>query len=105
MEKTLQVKDSPSPRIFALGDVVDLPGPKMGRAATIQSFLVAGNVVRSIKGQRLKDYKPSMVDSSIELTLGLVSRCLMSTSRNCMLIVLFRLVLGKECHVHQRRDE
>ncbi|OQV00302.1 hypothetical protein CLAIMM_05819 [Cladophialophora immunda] len=88
VDKTLRVRDAPSRNIFALGDVVDLPGPKMGRAATMQGFLVAENIVRAVRadkkgakekagtntnttGTALKKYKPSMVDSSIELTLGL----------------------------------
>ncbi|EXJ69239.1 uncharacterized protein A1O5_07275 [Cladophialophora psammophila CBS 110553] len=78
VDKTLQIRNAPSPNIFALGDVVDLPGPKMGRAATMQGFLVAENIVQAIRGKQtktrtvlLKKYTPSMVDSSIELTLGL----------------------------------
>ncbi|OCT48274.1 Apoptosis-inducing factor 2 [Cladophialophora carrionii] len=70
---TLQVKieNAPSPNVYALGDVVDLPGPKMGRAASMQGFLVAENIVRSIRGKKLRAYVPSLIDSSIELTLGL----------------------------------
>ncbi|OAL36649.1 hypothetical protein AYO20_03981 [Fonsecaea nubica] len=99
VEKTLQIRDAPR-NIFALGDVIDLPGPKMGRPATMQGFLVAENILRAIRGDqknrkrrkgtdadanktatadtslpavKLKEYTPTMVDSSIELTLGLVS--------------------------------
>ena len=68
------MKNSPSPNIFALGDVIDTPGPKMGRAATMQGMFVADNIVRMIKKKPLKEYKPTMVDTSIELTVGLVSK-------------------------------
>ncbi|KAG9786667.1 Fe-regulated protein 8 [Exophiala dermatitidis] len=71
IEKTLQMKDAPSDKIFALGDVIDTPGPKMGRAASLQGFHVARNIVRSINHKPLKPYKPSMIDTSIDLTLGL----------------------------------
>ncbi|EXJ90745.1 hypothetical protein A1O1_03849 [Capronia coronata CBS 617.96] len=71
IEKTLQMKNAPSPRVFALGDVIDVPGPKMGRAASVQGFHVADNIVRSIKHKPLKEYKPTLIDTSIDLTLGL----------------------------------
>ncbi|OAP54738.1 hypothetical protein AYL99_11186 [Fonsecaea erecta] len=95
VDKALRVRNAPAynNNIFALGDVVDLPGPKMGRAASMQAFLVAENIVRAIRadqkrdGKRketnvntktratsspaLKEYTPSLIDSSIELTLGL----------------------------------
>ncbi|KIX03861.1 uncharacterized protein Z518_07414 [Rhinocladiella mackenziei CBS 650.93] len=67
----LRLKNSPSPNIFALGDVIDTPGPKMGRAATMQGMCVADNIVRAIKQKPLKTYSPTFVDTSIELTLGL----------------------------------
>ncbi|OAG34923.1 hypothetical protein AYO21_10927 [Fonsecaea monophora] len=97
VEKTLQIRDAPR-NMFALGDVIDLPGPKMGRPASMQGFLVAENIVRTIRADqknrkrrnatdadtnkttngdasspavKLKEYTPTMVDSSIELTLGL----------------------------------
>lgn len=70
----LEVRNSPSPgKIFALGDVVDRAGPKTGRGATVQAFFVADNILRSIHGKALKEYVPSMVEQSIELTLGVVS--------------------------------
>ncbi|KIX96526.1 uncharacterized protein Z520_07792 [Fonsecaea multimorphosa CBS 102226] len=94
-DKNLRVRNTPpTANIFALGDVIELPGhagPKMGRAATMQGFLVAENIVRLIRAEQkqkqkektemnktpsspalnLKEYTPSMIDSSIELTLGL----------------------------------
>lgn len=73
VEKTLQLKNSPSPKIFAVGDVIDLPGPKMGRGASMQGIFVADNIVRAIKGRSLRPYTPTMIDRSIELTLGTVS--------------------------------
>ncbi|KAJ9614435.1 hypothetical protein H2200_002571 [Cladophialophora chaetospira] len=71
VEKTLQIRNAPSPRIFALGDVIDIPGPKQGRPATMQGFLVAENIVRNIQGKPMVEYTPSILDRSIELTLGL----------------------------------
>ncbi|KAK5034635.1 hypothetical protein LTS07_000539 [Exophiala sideris] len=70
VEPTFQVKGAPR-NIFACGDVVDLPGPKLGRAAAMQGMFVAENIVRSIKGQTLRAYTPGIMDNSIELTLGL----------------------------------
>ncbi|EXJ82728.1 hypothetical protein A1O3_06543 [Capronia epimyces CBS 606.96] len=81
VEKTLQLKNSPSPQIFALGDVLDISGPKQGRAASLQGFHVADNIVRSIKQTPLKDYKPTMIDVSIDLTLGLASRACLNHHR------------------------
>lgn len=72
MEKTLQIKGCP-PNIFACGDVIDLPGPRLGRAASYQGMFVGDNIVRSINGKPLKEYKPGMIDASIDLTLGVVS--------------------------------
>jgi len=68
--ETLQITGAP-PNVFACGDVIDLPGPRLGRAAAFQGIIVAQNIVRSINGRPLKTYKPGVVDSSIELTLGL----------------------------------
>lgn len=69
----MKVANSPNPNIFAAGDVVDTPGPSLGRAAANQGIFVAENIVRSIKGKALKAFKPGMFDWSIVLTLGLVS--------------------------------
>ncbi|KAK5556514.1 hypothetical protein LTR46_005706 [Exophiala xenobiotica] len=68
--ETLQITGAP-PNVFACGDVIDLPGPRLGRAAAFQGINVAQNIVRSIKRQPLKAYKPGVLDTSIELTLGL----------------------------------
>ena len=81
IEKTFQIKNAPSPKIFALGDVVDLPGPRLGRAASMQGFFVADNIVRSIKGRSLNKYSESVIDKSIELTLGVVSAMISSLRR------------------------
>ncbi|KAJ9633421.1 hypothetical protein H2204_006971 [Knufia peltigerae] len=69
VEKTLQIKGC-APNIFACGDVIDLPGPRLGRAASYQGMFVGDNIVRSINGKPLKEYKPGVIDASIELTLG-----------------------------------
>lgn len=83
IEKTLQLKNAPSPNIFALGDVIDIPGPKMGRAASLQAFHVADNILRSIKHKPLKDYKPTMIDTSIDLTVGVVGGSYLHCQRYC----------------------
>lgn len=72
VEKTLQIKGC-APNIFACGDVIDLPGPRLGRAASYQGMFVGDNIVRSINGKPLKEHKPGVIDASIELTLGVVS--------------------------------
>lgn len=66
--------------MFAAGDVIDAPGPSLGRAASIQGMFVADNIVRAIKGKPLKSFKPGLVNWSIELTLGLVSATLCPNS-------------------------
>ncbi|KIV95101.1 hypothetical protein PV10_02793 [Exophiala mesophila] len=71
VEKTLRISNTPTPRCFAIGDVVDLQGPKLGRGASTQGMFIADQIVRAIKGKALKPYHPTVIDSSIELTLGL----------------------------------
>lgn len=80
VEKTLRITNAPTPRYFAIGDVIDLQGPKLGRGASTQGMFIADNVVRAIKGKALKPYHPTVIDSSIELTLGLVSTAIGGTS-------------------------
>ncbi|KAH8822094.1 amid-like NADH oxidoreductase [Xylogone sp. PMI_703] len=72
VKKTLQIIDDNYPRIYALGDVAATGGARMGRAASLQGFLVADNIVRAIKGRQLRPYKPiSIIEGGIDLTLGL----------------------------------
>ncbi|KAI1625351.1 amid-like NADH oxidoreductase [Exophiala viscosa] len=69
VKPTFQVKGAGN--VFACGDVVDLPGPKLGRSAAMQGMFVAENIVRAIKGQPLRTYTSGIMENSIELTLGL----------------------------------
>ncbi|KAF3760026.1 FAD/NAD(P)-binding domain-containing protein [Cryphonectria parasitica EP155] len=66
---------------FALGDVADTKGPKMGRAAMMQAQVVAGNIMTMIKGSRPRQvYKPwPTVEGAIHLTLGMTAAALYST--------------------------
>lgn len=73
----MRIANTPNANIFAAGDVVDTPGPSLGRAAANQGIFVADNIVRAIKGKTLKTFKPGLFDWSIVLTLGLVSRSLL----------------------------
>lgn len=73
VRKTLQILDPNLPNIYALGDVAETGGVRMGRAAGMQGSLVASNILRAIRGQQLKNYKPlGLLESGIDLTLGLV---------------------------------
>lgn len=60
---------------FALGDVADTVGPKMGRAAMLQAEIVAGNIVGMIKRQKAsRIYKPWMsIEGLMHVTVGMVS--------------------------------
>jgi hypothetical protein len=46
---------------------------KNSRAALDQATIAAGNVINIIKGKALLEYVPQWGESSINLTLGLVS--------------------------------
>ncbi|KAF2876450.1 hypothetical protein BDV95DRAFT_590566 [Massariosphaeria phaeospora] len=72
VQPTLQLADASLPHIFAFGDVAETGGPKMARAAFIQSEVVLQNILAMIKGQKsLKQYKPyALFEGSIKLTLG-----------------------------------
>ncbi|KIV99717.1 uncharacterized protein PV09_08647 [Verruconis gallopava] len=68
---SLQLADPEMPHVFALGDVADSGGPRMGRAAFCQARVVAQNIVASIKGGALRAYRPEVVvEGLIKLTLG-----------------------------------
>lgn len=69
----LQIMNIESSNLYALGDVAETDALKMGRSASLQAPIVCENIVRSIKGQSLVKYHSSIIDRSIELTLGLVS--------------------------------
>lgn len=42
--------------IYAVGDIVDLPGPKLAQMAVRQAEVAALNIISEIKGKELKDY-------------------------------------------------
>ncbi|KAJ7864844.1 hypothetical protein B0H14DRAFT_2735870, partial [Mycena olivaceomarginata] len=74
VKPTLQVAlaDGRSPRIFALGDVAEHGGPKMGRAGLLQGYIVMDNILAMIHGRAPSAiYKPQLnIEGSIKLTLG-----------------------------------
>ena len=70
---TLQLDDDAHSRIFALGDIAESNGPKMGRTAMAQADLVCENIVAMIEGTMLRDYEPKAIDGMLKLSLGLVS--------------------------------
>jgi NADH dehydrogenase FAD-containing subunit len=55
-------------RVFALGDLVDLPEAKMARAAGMQADVVAANIRALIEGGALTVYRPA--SPGISLPLG-----------------------------------
>lgn len=73
MKETLQITDSKYPHIYALGDVAETGGVRMGRAAALQGSVVAQNIMRAIKGEELKKYQSiAILEEGIDITLGLV---------------------------------
>lgn len=72
---TLQIEDDRFPHVFAMGDVAATGGPKMGRAAVMQSEVIVHNILTLIAAKRsTKEYKPlTWIEGSIKLTLGIVS--------------------------------
>lgn len=73
VKPTLQIADDRFNNIYAAGDVIDYPCPKNGRSATFQAEVVSRNIVCAIQGRPPVNYQPNtVIESSIELTLGLV---------------------------------
>ncbi|KAJ3453722.1 hypothetical protein MRS44_017969 [Fusarium solani] len=68
---TLQLDDDAHSHIFALGDVAESNGPKIGRTAMAQADLVCENIVAMIEGTMLRDYEPKVIDGMLKLSLGL----------------------------------
>ncbi|WYZ42177.1 hypothetical protein EsH8_V_001072 [Colletotrichum jinshuiense] len=68
---TLQLDDDAHPNIFALGDIAEVNGPKMGRTAMAQAEHVSENMVAMIKGALPSEYKPKVIDGLLKLSLGL----------------------------------
>ncbi|KAJ7922839.1 hypothetical protein B0H13DRAFT_1981952 [Mycena leptocephala] len=68
----LSLASDPNPRIFAFGDVAEHGGPRMGRAALMQSHTVLHNILSMIYGQPPSaTYTPQLViEAALKLTLG-----------------------------------
>ena len=64
---------SKTSQIFALGDVAETGGPKMGRAGMMQAEIVRANIVSLIHGKtELESYKPIPLEGGLKLSLGKV---------------------------------
>lgn len=70
---------SPLSNIFAIGDVAETGGPKMGRAGFFQAEVILSNIMAMIRGQRpFAVYKPRKdLEGAIKLTLGKVRKFLL----------------------------
>ncbi|KAJ6033193.1 Fe-regulated protein [Penicillium canescens] len=71
VRRTLQLAGDAHSNTFALGDVAETEGPKMGRSAMAQAELVCENILALIKGTTLRRYEPKAIDGMLKLTLGL----------------------------------
>lgn len=66
MEDTLEVKEAPgSGKVFAVGDCIDLPVPKIAYLAGIEGVTVATQIAASAAGKPLKSGKPSVMPISL----------------------------------------
>jgi NADH dehydrogenase FAD-containing subunit len=78
VKPTLQVHFSDHPtskqsNIFALGDVAESGGPKMGRAGMVQAEIVRANIASLIKNkEKLETYVPIPLEGALKLSLGKV---------------------------------
>ncbi|KAB5578238.1 hypothetical protein GE09DRAFT_1089008 [Coniochaeta sp. 2T2.1] len=78
VDDKLQVTgDKPYPNIFALGDVAESGGPKMGRAGAFQAEIVCQNIISRIHDQEPGAiYRPNEAEGAIKLTLGQDEHCM-----------------------------
>ena len=60
--------------IFALGDVAETGGPRMGRAGMMQAEIVCQNILAMIKGKKLDEYIPLALEGALKLSLGKVRK-------------------------------
>ena len=72
VKDTLQIMDEDLSNVFAVGDVADTNAIKQGRAAAIQAMIAADNIVKLIKGQRLRPYRPGLIEHMIDISMGVV---------------------------------
>lgn len=66
MEDTLEVKEAPgSGKVFAVGDCMDLPVPKIAYLASGEGASVAKQIAASAAGKPLKSGKPDVMAVSL----------------------------------------
>jgi NADH dehydrogenase FAD-containing subunit len=83
VKASLQVAHDAIQNIYAAGDVIAAGTIKNGRSAMQQGYIVAQNVVRSIKGQRQIGYRQKWWEGATKLSLGLVRTSMFRYSYNC----------------------
>ncbi|KAB5584864.1 putative AMID-like mitochondrial oxidoreductase [Coniochaeta sp. 2T2.1] len=90
VDDKLQVTgDKPYPNIFALGDVAESGGPKMGRAGAFQAEIVCQNIISRIYDQEPRAiYRPNEAEGAIKLTLGKDEHCMYMRMSNGQEILL-----------------
>ncbi len=74
VKPTMQLEDDALPNFYAAGDVVKTDAPNVNaRSAVGQATVAADNILLAIKGRQPRNqYKPSWLENTILLTLGLV---------------------------------
>jgi apoptosis-inducing factor 2 len=70
---TLQIKDTEFDNIYAIGDAVNFQRSLKSPSAMLQGRVAAYNIVAAISGHSMQTYTPEWWESTIELTLGIVS--------------------------------
>lgn len=66
MDDTLEVKEAPGTgKVFAIGDCMDLPVPKIAYLAGGEGASVAKQIMASAAGKPLKSAKPSVLPVSL----------------------------------------
>jgi len=93
-----QKTDNRTTNMYALGDVAETEGPKMARAGGFQAEVVRNNIIASIQGKRLVDYKPTALEGAIKLSLGKVWHSFFTLQhylamRKCWLVVQDKCVM------------
>ncbi|KIN08613.1 hypothetical protein OIDMADRAFT_188209 [Oidiodendron maius Zn] len=99
VKPTLQLQDPNGTlgHIFAVGDVANTGGPKMGRAGLFQSEVVVKNILAMIdQREPAATYKPKLfVEGAIKLTLG-KTECVMYAQEEDGTEYLFNVHNGRE---------
>ena len=71
----VRISAAQTPCVFAIGDVAETEGSKVGRAGAIQAAIAARNIIKLIRGKThaLEHYVPNQeLEGAIKLTLGKV---------------------------------